>query len=367
MNDVTLRALELAVSARIPVLLWGGPGTGKTSAIEALAARLELPCETVIASIREPSDFAGLPIVRDDGVEMTPPAWARRLAESGGVLFLDELSTAPPAVQAALLRVVLERKVGDLALPDHVRVVAAANPADQAADGWDLAPPLANRFCHLDWPTEARRWVEGIVSGFDAPTVASRDPERHLAEVPLARALVAGFVQHRPSLLSSQPSDLEQAGRAWPSPRTWTMAADLIAAVRASGESDDVLTRLVAGAVGPGPAAEFVSWQRELDLPDPLQALDDPDSFVVPERGDRAYAALTALAAAAIAQGTERAWVNAWFALAHATRDRHADLAVTSVRSLIANRPDGVLPPREVLQQMAPVLQAAGLFDRLGG
>ena len=103
-------ALGVAVAARVPVLLWGAPGTGKTSAIRAMAQTMGLPCETVIASIREPSDFAGLPIVVGDGVRFAPPAWARRLAEAGrGLLFLDELSTAPPAVQAALLRVVLER------------------------------------------------------------------------------------------------------------------------------------------------------------------------------------------------------------------------------------------------------------------
>ena len=68
------------------------------------------------------------------------PGLGWRLAEAGrGLLFLDELSTAPPAVQAALLRVVLERVVGDLTLPDEVAVVAAANPPDQAADGWDLS------------------------------------------------------------------------------------------------------------------------------------------------------------------------------------------------------------------------------------
>src|SRR5262249_29844746 len=66
--------------------------------------------------------------------------WARRLTETGyGLLFLDELTTAPPAVQAAMLRVVLERAVGDVELPAAVRVVAAANPAGQAADGWELA------------------------------------------------------------------------------------------------------------------------------------------------------------------------------------------------------------------------------------
>jgi integrase len=44
---------------------------------------------------------------------------------------------------------VLERVVGDLELPDAVSVVAAANPPEMSAGGWDPSPPLANRFCHI--------------------------------------------------------------------------------------------------------------------------------------------------------------------------------------------------------------------------
>ena len=171
-QNPAVEALGVAVAARVPVLLWGAPGTGKTSAIRAMAGAMDLPCETVIASIREPSDFAGLPIVVGGEVRFAPPAWARRLAEAGrGLLFLDELSTAPPAVQAALLRVVLERAVGDLTLPDEVAVVAAANPPEQAADGWDLSAPLANRLCHLAWQTEPRAVADGLAGGWSAPVV----------------------------------------------------------------------------------------------------------------------------------------------------------------------------------------------------
>ena len=151
-TNVSLEALSLAIAAGVPAVLWGSPGTGKSSAVMALAESAGLRCEVVIASIREPSDFSGLPIIVDGGVRFAPPEWAKNLADQGsGVLFLDEISTAPPAVQAALLRVVLERVVGDLALPSNIAIVAAANPPDQAADGWDLSAPLANRFCHLDW------------------------------------------------------------------------------------------------------------------------------------------------------------------------------------------------------------------------
>src|SRR5207248_9254246 len=129
-----------------------------------------VPCETVIGSLREPSDFAGLPVVTDDGVRMEPPAWARRLHEAqAGYLFLDELSTSPPAVQAAMLGVALERRVGDLLLPRAVQVVAAANPPERAADGWDLSPPLANRFLHIAYTPAVDGWVEGMTAGFAYP------------------------------------------------------------------------------------------------------------------------------------------------------------------------------------------------------
>jgi MoxR-like ATPase len=136
----TIQAMRVALVARVPVLLWGAPGTGKTSTTRALAAAMGIPCETVIASIREPSDFAGLPVVDGVSVLFAPPRWAEQLTAAGrGVLFLDEISTAPPAVQAALLRVVLERTVGDLQLPDDVVVGCGPDVRSRAAS---LSSPL---------------------------------------------------------------------------------------------------------------------------------------------------------------------------------------------------------------------------------
>ena len=94
-------ALAVAVAARVPVMIWGAPGTGKSSVVRAIAEAEGMHSETVIASIREPSDFAGLPIVHNGEVRFAPPSWAKRLHREGrGLLFLDELTTAPPAVQA---------------------------------------------------------------------------------------------------------------------------------------------------------------------------------------------------------------------------------------------------------------------------
>lgn len=165
--------MSTALTIGQPVMLWGQPGTGKSAAVaslgSALAARANgtFPVEIVVASLREPVDFAGLPVIVDGAVRLAPPAWAERLASAGqGLLFLDEITTAPPATQAALLRVVRERVIGDLSLPEGVVIVAAGNPADINAGTWDLTSALANRFCHLDWAADGEVFQNAIVGGF---------------------------------------------------------------------------------------------------------------------------------------------------------------------------------------------------------
>ena len=358
-SQIATTALGIAVAARVPVLLWGSPGTGKSSVVQALAEAMGWPCEVVIASIREPSDFAGLPVVTNGGVHFAPPTWANRLVDAGnGLLFLDEISTAPPAVQAALLRVVLERTVGDLRLPDAVVVVAAANPPDQAADGWDLSAPLANRFCHLDWNVQASTIAEGFTAGF-APPVVPRLPEQWTSALVQARADVAAFLLLRPTLVAGPAAERSAAGRAWPSPRSWEMAAVLLATSRAAEVSREVTTVLLTGCVGDGAGLELVTWLSELDLPDPEALLADPKSFELPERGDRAYAALTSVAAAVASNATVERWAAAWLVLAQAG-EQVPDVAALAARILVRCRPDGAPTPPEAARFL-PLLRDAGL------
>src|SRR5215472_13379453 len=354
--NAVVEALGVAVAARVPVLLWGAPGTGKTSAIRAMAEAMGMPCETVIASIREPSDFAGLPVVTGSSVRFAPPLWATRLAGAGtGVLFLDELSTAPPAVQAALLRVVLERTVGDLTLPGDVAVVAAANPPEQAADGWDLSAPLANRLCHLSWETSPRGIAEGLASGWAPPPVPLL-PAGWTAGEPLNKSLVAVFLQVRPALAIAPPDNASDAGRGWPSPRTWEMAARLMTAAEAGKATDQARSALIRGAVGDGAGVEFLAWLVEMDLPDPEQVLADPGSFRLPERGDRAYAALASITAAVAAEPTPERWTAGWQVLGLAA-DAAPDVAAVAARVLARCRPEDVKVMPAEIHLFAPVLR----------
>ena len=135
--EAVLSAVGVCVATRIPFLLWGEPGAGKTAVVES-AAQSGWHVETLICSHYEPSDFAGLPVVARDGtVTLAPPGWAMRVAAESrrSIVFFDEWTTAAPAVQAAALRPLTHGEVGVLRLPETVSFGAAANPADVAASG----------------------------------------------------------------------------------------------------------------------------------------------------------------------------------------------------------------------------------------
>ncbi|MBZ9593696.1 AAA family ATPase [Streptomyces erythrochromogenes] len=338
-----LEALALAVTANQPVLLWGEPGIGKSAGMEQLATALGVPLETVIASVHEPSDFAGLPIVGDDpattGVPMAPPDWAVRLARTGhGLLFFDELSSAPPAVQAALLRVVLERRVGSLQLPSAVRIVAAANPPASAADGWHLSPPLANRFVHLDWTHSPRTVARGMAGTWPEVAIPTVDPAKASGAVARARGAVSGFLTARPGLVHHMPAEAAGRGRGWPSPRTWEMALRLLATGCAASAGREALAAALTGAVGEAAGIELLSYLEHLDLPDPDRVLADPDAFALPERGDRQLAFLIAVVAAVQSELTRPRWEAGWAVLAKAVDAGVPDVAARAAADLAAMR-----------------------------
>jgi hypothetical protein len=257
--------------------------------------------------------------------------------------------------------VVLDRVVGDLELPPGVAVVAAANPPEQAAGGWDLSPPLANRFCHLSWALNTQGWIDGMIQGWPVPSVP-RLPDNWEAGIPASRTLVAAFIRHRPHLLLQLPESEEQAGKAWPSPRSWDMAARLLAASNAAQAGDDVAASLVAGCVGEGPALEFLTWRRDLDLPDPEELIREPDKFKVPERGDQAFAILTAVVTAAVGNLTSERWMAAWTVLARAADQGAKDIAAAAAKALAQARKPGLPLPQKELQGFIPLLKQGGLM-----
>lgn len=362
-------AIALSTQTLTPTIIWGGAGVGKTSFTENFADVIGVPIETIIASIRDPSDFAGLPVIREDGVEMFAPSWAKRLAaaESNGldisaIGFFDEVNTAPPATQAAFLRVFNDRWVGDFPLPKTVGMMAAANPPEMAAGGWVLAGPLANRLAHFEWNLNSQDWAENAISGWEDDKSVIKLPSMWRDLIPLKVALIGSFIRTQPAKLYVYPKSEDDAGKAWPSPRTWIMAARFLAAVDAIGGDKEILITTISGAVGNGPAVEFINWIDNLDLPDPEELLKDPDSFKLPKRHDQTFAILSSVTASVLNKMNRKRWDAGWIILAAAAKQsKSPDIAAFAAKSLAAKMSKEFPPPKEI-GAFTETLKEAGLL-----
>jgi MoxR-like ATPase len=372
MKHEPLQLLEISLEANIPAILWGPPGVGKTSNIYALAQRRHAHLETLIASIRDPSDFGGLPVKADEGVVLEPMGWARRIKEANergqeAIVFIDEISTAPPANQAALLRVVLDKVVGDLDLiggePDRVRMVAAANPPDQAAGGWELAGPLANRFFHIDWPVpDTTEFIEGYLQGWPDPELKQLTSSDEALQ--LQKSLTAGYLNTQPQDLLVLPKNEDEMGKAWPSPRTWEMMDKLLAVAQASGLKN-LFLKLVKGTIGEGVGKKYFTYLRDLNLPNPEDLLRDPNSLQKMERGDQLFATLTAVTYAVINGQKDQARYDAgWEVLARAAQINSVDIAAGAARRLAEyGYGEGLAEPEDSMDPFLPMLQDAGIIQ----
>ncbi len=219
----------------LSTMIWGPPGIGKSSIVAQVAQAVGIELIDVRLSQLAPTDLRGLPVADPDTrtSRWYPPEF---LPTTGaGVLFLDEINMAPPAMQGVAQQLILDRRIGSYRVPDGWLVWAAGNRKEDRASVFDMPAPLANRFIHLT-----------VLP--DADSFRGYALRRGLHEQVLA------FLAYRPKLLHV----LDPQRPAWPSPRSWVMAGEL-----------HRLGLDITPAVGEGAAAEFAAFVALYrDLPD---------------------------------------------------------------------------------------------------
>lgn len=262
-----------------PLMLWGDPGGGKSERIVEACNESGLLAEPLFLSTAQPEDIGGIPM--PDGKGDVTTVFANPLVKTvikakRGVIFVDELTCARPAVQGAGLSVVRDRIIANNRLPGGVRVIAAANPPESAAGGWSLAPPMANRLMHFTVAKpQNSEWAEWRMRGIRHRAVAERNDEDLIKSrwpdvFPKYCALFAGFMTSAPpETLHSMPKEGHpDRGRAWRSPRTWAMATNVAATCAALGpETEKLRLDFIAACVGDGPAAEWAEWVEKANMP----------------------------------------------------------------------------------------------------
>lgn len=328
-----LKLLQICIQARIPVYMWGPPGIGKTAVVSSLADALEYGFVTETASRMAPEEVTGIPHIKDGEVVTAAPEFFNLVnGEKDCVLFLDEFNCASPRTLAPWLRAIQENRVGQRMLPG-VAWVAASNPPDQAVGGYELDPPMANRFCHIDWELTPADWFSGMTTGWAKPTPCLL-PKYWEKNLPFARGVVVSFHKACPGLLLKVPTNGDMA---WPSPRSWDMVATAYAACLSIDEGkSSIFYGMVTGLVGKGPANSFFEYVVRLDLPNPDDILDGKITVTVPKRDDKSAAIIQGIVCAFIANHTQTRWQTLWEVFQTFQESGKADLLVVPLGELIA-------------------------------
>jgi MoxR-like ATPase len=384
--QIAQQAAAIAVQSGVPTILWGAPGIGKTTWLEALGEAMDAEVFTVIGSTKDPADIGG--IMKLDG-SLVPPVWAQEIrarADQGkrSVLFLDEFTSMSPLVHAAMLRVVREKIAGELNFDpksgplrgEACSVVAAANPSGEGAGAIDLPPPAANRMLHIKWPEPSGIiWGLGLMLGWARPRLFSLPKDwRKTSEAMSAKEDIAAFLRRREELFMMMPKTQTERGLAWPSPRTWDMAAEALGAGRAVWAPMDVQALLVKGCVGEGPGGEFMNWIKERDLPDAEEVMLDPTIWDVKNaRSDQIYAVGQSLVAAVQRKPSEERFLQAWDVVGYVVDETNkVDAMFTTVLDLtkIATSDrypqiKGTKPPSRLVKKFFPMMKKVGVLKGL--
>ena len=250
------RSLTKAFKIQRPVFLWGPPGIGKSELVAELTEEMGGYMIDLRLGQMEPTDIRGIPFYNKDNGKMD---WAEPVdlptEEFASqypvvVLFLDEMNSAAPSVQAAAYQLILNRRVGKYHLPKNVVLVAAGNRESDKGVTYRMPTPLANRFVHQEMKCDFASWQEWAVKHNEHKDV--------VGYLTFAKQDLYDF-------------DAKSASRAFATPRSWHFVSELL---QDDDTDDDTNMNLIAGTVGEGLAVKFMAHRKIAGrMPNPADIL----------------------------------------------------------------------------------------------
>jgi hypothetical protein len=254
--------------------------------VAQIADRHKAPLIDIRLSQMEPSDLRGIPFRSEEEVVWAVPAMLPSVKRHGeeGILFLDEITSAPPSVSAAAYQLILDRKLGEYEVPEGWAIIAAGNRQGDRGVTYSMPAPLANRFSHYEVEVNMDDWVHWAY--------ANNIDERIIA-----------FLRFRQDLLFD--FDPSHNPIAFPSPRSWEFAHR---GLQKFDENHDLLTGALQACVGNAAGIELRAFIDSLDQMPDLDAIVNGEDIPAPKEIDLQYAVASALVGRAIrARETEDA------------------------------------------------------------
>lgn len=301
-------AIESLVEQRVPTFLWGAPGIGKSSIVKQIAKSRGVGFIDLRLALMDPTDLKGIPFYDKDShtALWAPPAFLPR--EGEGILFLDELNSAAPSVQASAYQLILDRRVGEYELPEGWAIVAAGNREGDRGVTYRMPSPLANRFVHFEMDVDVEDWrLWAYKNALD---------ER-----------VISYISYKSEHLFT--FDAKSDAKSFATPRSW----EYVNSVLKSKVSEDLLLETIGGAVGKDVAVSFLAFCKIMNrLPD-IKNILNIGSGEYSEEVDVLYALSTGLVSAYLKDRDDEKLEN----LLRYTLGLKSEFAVMTVQDLQRN------------------------------
>lgn len=244
------------------IMLRAKHGVGKSSVIKQCATENGMSYHDVRLSQCEVGDIKGLPLLDEKAgtTRFLKPYWWPRDMASKGILFFDELNRASKDVLQAVFEICLDRRLDGEALPEGWRVVAAIN-ADDDYDVAELDPALLDRWFIIDFDPSPKEWIDWARSAKVHPAVVE-------------------FVSRNNSLLDPPVGNLD-AGRVYPSRRSWVAMSDTLIGMNLTDDTDGIITQTAKGWLGREIGVVFPKFMlNEFSQLKPSDVLDKYDEYV---------------------------------------------------------------------------------------
>lgn len=265
------KQINILLNTDTPLFIHGSPGIGKSYIVNEIAQKNSLEIIDVRLSQLDAVDLRGIPTIENSQTKWMPPVFLPTDENSQGILFLDELNSAPLSVQAAIYQLVLDRKIGEYSLPKGWRIICAGNRINDKGIVFKLPSPLVNRMVHI--VLEAK---------YEDFKVWAIENDIH--------SFVIGFLGFRPDLLSSEIPTSNETNPAFCTPRSWTMLSNILKTQKA-----DELSSIVYGLVGYSAGIEFLSFVKVYKTLPSIEAILNGEDVETPTTPSGLYALCAAV------------------------------------------------------------------------
>ena len=239
-----VKSITALVGEKVPTFLWGAPGIGKSSIVKQIADENEMEFIDLRLALMDPTDLKGIPFYDKEShtALWAPPAFLPK--KGRGILFLDELNSAPPSVQSSAYQLILDRRIGEYELPQDWAIVAAGNRDGDRGVTYRMPAPLANRFVHFEMEVDVDDWKYwAYKKGLDSRIIA--------------------YISFKGEHLFT--FDAKSDTKSFATPRSW----EYVDSILKSEVGEDILLDVLSGAIGREVAVGFLSFSKVMSrLPD---------------------------------------------------------------------------------------------------